>query len=204
MINKKAEEFSLLSNLASVMVAVIATLLILGLGGWIVYKYITIGNSPDEENAKATLESIDAKINSLEEGENSSFIERRLEGNWKLMAWNADTEDSLRPQKCFLKNCLCLFPASEDTLESEMAEQCQGKNGIVRFYKNQIQTQTEKTIRQAMVEGNTNRETTTYESTQVTIKGIFIGGQGTGKGSVVQIIAQKREGKIVLIADEKG
>ena len=74
----------------------------------------------DLKNAKAFINDLTTKIENLETGESNSFALRGIE-DWVLVGW--DLNDPLatpsnpfgRPDKCFLKPCLCLCKGYKDS-----------------------------------------------------------------------------------------
>lgn len=107
--NRKGDEKS---EFFSIILAVGGILLIGGLGFLLYSSFV----NQDLNNAKKFVDSLKSKIENLKDGENNSFNMRGIE-DWILVAWNKDVkivEDgeaingTVKPQKCFGQNCLCL------------------------------------------------------------------------------------------------
>ena len=83
---------------------IIAVIALVGLG-FLGVKLYNIWVDQDLKNAKAFIEDISTKIETLNDGENNTFLMRGIKG-WVLVGY--DFSDASRPDKCFLNSCLCL------------------------------------------------------------------------------------------------
>ncbi len=106
------------------------TSLFLGIFGAIIIGLLALGLyaslfPQDEKNAGAFLDSLQAKIEALEENSDNNFALRGI-NDWVLVSWNNDVAPNDKPQKCFDKNCLCLCKNNPDK------DNCQ-KEGLCRF-----------------------------------------------------------------------
>ncbi len=97
---KKGDVFTT-SNLLALVIAAIGIALLVVVGDRILEKY----QNQDSKNAQKLLDSIIAKINALDEGEENSFTFIWVK-DWRLAGYN---EDENRPEKC-LGACLCICP----------------------------------------------------------------------------------------------
>jgi len=114
-------------NVLGLVIAVIGLLLII-LAITKIY-YIIPGN--ESENAKKTVETLKNKIDSIDNGEQSSVIIQGFDGsnNWYLIGWNKG--DINGPDKCLLKNCLCICSVNSKGERDE--HPCQ-KAGFCEFW----------------------------------------------------------------------
>ena len=118
--NKKG---NLMDNALGVLIAVIG----LALLAYGVYKvYQTVVNS-ENENAKKTIDSIESKINALQDGQTGDFSIVGIKG-WYLGGWNLDIEG--RPEKCSLKSCICICKLGNNP---SLSSACQ-ENGFCRSF----------------------------------------------------------------------
>lgn len=94
----------------------------------------------NENNAQAFINSLSAKIENLEDGQDNTFALVGING-WVLVGWNKDVPiakgneiigKDRKPQKCFDKSCLCLC-------ETNIAN-CQ-QVGYCRNFDRNIQTE---------------------------------------------------------------
>lgn len=94
-------------------------------GGMLSYNRLSGKN--EEKNAQNFLNSIVGKYDSLEAGQNNSFIFQGFKGgeNWFLVAWSGT--DSARPEKCFLASCVCICR------KGDSADSCQTR-GFCRTF----------------------------------------------------------------------
>ena len=104
MINKKAD---LLNNVLTSVIAVIGLALIL-FAAWKLYS--TYVNQEDK-NAQHLIDSIVGKIDTLEDGQNNTFVfagftSSKSDG-WIIQSWSTTAP---RPDKCYFKNCICICP----------------------------------------------------------------------------------------------
>jgi len=84
--------------------------LILGLVAMVILGFLAFGLfsmviGQDMKNAKSFIDSLDSKIENLNDGESNTFILQGLDG-WVLVGY--ELSNPLRPEKCFLNSCLCL------------------------------------------------------------------------------------------------
>ncbi|MEK6847179.1 MAG: hypothetical protein AABY16_03370 [Nanoarchaeota archaeon] len=131
----------LTNNLLSAILA-IGGLLMLAFLGVKLYNFFV---SQEEKNAAAFLDSLQAKIDALDETDcvqypqasppdfqlspqgcivNNTFVLRGVKG-WFLAAWNKSDSLNVKPEKCFDKNCLCVCNGAPDK------NTCQ-ENGLCR------------------------------------------------------------------------
>jgi len=129
MMNKRGGD--LLKNTLSIIIAVI------GLGIFIfgVVRLYEVNKNQDRENAKRILDSILAKSDALQEGQEATFPVQWLR-KWRLIGYGLG--DNPKPSKCFFKSCLCMCPVSTTKLNlvnsdsrKEQADRCQ-KEGVCR------------------------------------------------------------------------
>ncbi len=114
------------ASILSTIVSVAGILLI----GFLAVKLYNFFISQDEKNAAQFLDSIQGKIEALQDNENNTFPIRGVE-DWVLVAWDKSVASNDKPQKCFDKNCLCLCKKLPDK------DTCQ-KEGICRFADEKI------------------------------------------------------------------
>lgn len=143
----------IMGNTLGLLVALLGLLVILGAIGTIVYNLYFA----DAAKAKKALDIVMDKIDYLKEGESAKFPLRGVDG-WMFVGWNKD--DLIRPDKCFLSNCVCVCKtdglntrvgvlrpgqagsSAEDRIESdkiktqeELKDACQNKEGICKAVK---------------------------------------------------------------------
>lgn len=113
------------NTLELLLVGIVVVLLFTG--GMLAYNRLSGKN--EEKNAQHFLDSVTGKYDSLEAGQNNSFIFQGFKGGekWFLVAW--DGTDPSRPEKCFLASCLCICRTGSS------ADACQ-KSGICRTFSN--------------------------------------------------------------------
>ncbi len=119
--NKRGE--ITLENTLTVILAVFG-LFLLFLGALKLYQIVV---SQEQENAKNLLNTLEAKINNLNDGETGRFQIRGVE-NWFLVGWNKD--DPNRPIdkiECFLDSCICICKGNKE----KVVDACQ-KDGFCR------------------------------------------------------------------------
>ena len=66
--------------------------------------YSSYGNQ-ENQKAKTFIDSLEGKINALEDGENNEFTFRTAKG-WTLTSYSK--QDANVPDKCFGKGCICI------------------------------------------------------------------------------------------------
>ncbi len=100
-INRMNSKAELIDNVLGLIIAAIG----LGLFFLAVGKFI--GNFADQDlkNAKNILDSIEGKIDNLNDGEVGRFPIKGLDG-WFFAGWSKD--DANKPERCFLDSCLCI------------------------------------------------------------------------------------------------
>jgi hypothetical protein len=96
-------------------IAVIGVVL-LGFFGVKLYNFFV---DADMKNAQAFTDDLSGKIETLQDGQNNTFLLRSVKG-WVLVGWNKDIPiakkgeiigKDRKPQKCFDNSCLCLCEA---------------------------------------------------------------------------------------------
>jgi hypothetical protein len=99
--NKKGD---LMKQFSSILIGVIALALLIYAAYLVINAYL----NSEAENAKKTLDSIEAKYENLGEGQEVSFVVPGFNGGekWYLLAFSKDVK--ARPEKCFFSNCLCI------------------------------------------------------------------------------------------------
>ena len=97
----KGKRGILMKNVLGIIIAVLGLSLII----YGAYRVYTANVNLEEKSARNIIDSIEGKIDNLEEGQSSSITIRGLKG-WSLVGWNKD--DSFRPEQCFLDSCLCI------------------------------------------------------------------------------------------------
>jgi len=102
MMNKRAD---IMNNLLGIIIAVIGILLL----AMAAYKLYQIAVSGDAENAKATLNVIEAKINALNVGETGKFPVTAING-WFITGWGK--YDYNKPAAC-LNSCVCICKSKD-------------------------------------------------------------------------------------------
>ncbi len=115
--NKKGD---LVKNTLSIVIAVIGlTIFIFG-----VSRLYEANKNNERAQMKKVLDNILEKAEALKEGESVTFPLQGFskEGGKYLVGWGSDSEDYLKPEKCFLESCLCVCPEA-------FPESCQ-KKGI--------------------------------------------------------------------------
>lgn len=126
--NRKGD---LTREILGVIIALIGLLIIAS----IIWKLYNLNISQDEENANNILDSVMAKINAIEEGQNTSLIIQGFNGanEWYLVGWNKDDSLNLKPEMCFDTSCICACkgPTKQDC-ESEGV--CRRVEGSVAVY----------------------------------------------------------------------
>ncbi len=119
----------LASNTLGVIIAVIA-LALLSVG---VYGAVKSYIYQDRESAKNVLDSVESKINALDNVGKTSFP---IHGpkDWYLTAWGLEEKESNKPEKCYFKSCICICKASLNIGDSKdkLISLCQS-TGICRF-----------------------------------------------------------------------
>ncbi len=204
--NKKASVIH--DNLLEVILAALGILLVVGGGLWLAYKVWTINQDQSAENAQQLLNDIVAKIEAIEDGDNATMLARRIKGDWGIIAYKKT--DPIRPEKCFLQNCICIFPFDYSWWKGrgnefifspdyqKMAESCQ-KEGYVRLFQ-------DKTIEVITVDAISGVPDGIALSLRGEIKTrtyprIYIGDK-MGEGGVLQLNIDRRENLIQVWYDK--
>jgi len=117
--NKKAD---LLENALTLIIAVVG-LAIIFYAGWQLYSVYV---NQDETNAKTAINTIEGRINLLEDGQLGKVVVKQISG-WFIAGWGKN--DAGRPDKCYFKSCLCIC---KDSVSSNI-EDCQ-TNGFCRLF----------------------------------------------------------------------
>ena len=112
----------LLDNVLGLIIAAIG----IGLVIFAAYKLYSIAINQESENAKAFLNSIEGKINSMNVEESGSFQVRTIR-DWFLVGWGKN--DPNRIDKCSFESCICICKGSPSDLKSS----CQ-INGFCRNF----------------------------------------------------------------------
>ena len=132
-------------NTLEVLVTVIVFVVLFGGAGYIVYNYYFLNVAQNEDTAKGLLKVVNAKIDALDEGQESRLLVKGpCEGNepdaacfWYLTGWGK--EDGGRPQRCFFKSCVCICSSSTSATalsetSSALRDSCQaGRTGFCAF-----------------------------------------------------------------------
>lgn len=109
MINKKG---ILIGNVTNLIIAALAAAVFF----FFVFQVYTIYVGQESQSAKTLLETLDAKLNALEEGESSEFLVQGFEqkkSEWVFAAWSKNEGESEgKPDKCFGSSCLCVCALS--------------------------------------------------------------------------------------------
>ena len=92
----------LTKNTVTLLIAAIGIGLILAGGGKL---YAQVREGQESERAQEIINSVEAKIKALNDGESSELVVRGL-GGWFLDGWSEDA--SFLPDKCFFKSCVCI------------------------------------------------------------------------------------------------
>ncbi len=121
--NKKGD---LLNNVLTTIIAVLGIALLI-YGAW---KLYSVYLNTDELNAKAAINTVDGKFGLIAEGQNAKVVMKGVAG-WSMYAW--PKTDRNRPEKCYLKSCICICPNPNTQLPEKIVESCQ-KEGLCRFY----------------------------------------------------------------------
>jgi hypothetical protein len=124
--------------LGLILAVVLVVLIVLFLGVPLYNLFFPV----EERNAKAFMDSLEGKINALEEGEENSFAIVGL-GDWILAGW--DKSETLKrggkPNKCFDSSCLCACPSSDNATLS-----CQGKGHCRLFDFDKVEVRSEMVL----------------------------------------------------------
>jgi hypothetical protein len=126
MINKKGF-LSLEKNVLELVLTIIGLLLILSA---VVYGFNKITSNQILRNAQTSLDILESRANSLQEGE---MVVARLPGlckgekecNWFIAGWNKEKKEN--PEKCLFDNCICVCQGTPDTPDSRKIA-CQFSN----------------------------------------------------------------------------
>lgn len=124
MMNKKADLFN---NTLETIVAVLGIALLLFGIGYVGYKFLIINQSQEAKNVQTMLDKIETKTNALKTNQKTTLILQETKGDWYLRGWSKSDPADSKPERCFLKTCICMCP--ENTLDS-----CQSR-GICRNIK---------------------------------------------------------------------
>lgn len=116
-------------------------LVLLGFFGVKLYNFFV---DADMKNAQAFIDDLSAKIETLNNGENNTFLLRGVK-DWVLVGWNKDIpiakEGELigkdrKPQKCFDKSCLCLCKSSDSNCQTQgYCRAIEGNISVMSDYK---------------------------------------------------------------------
>ena len=129
--NKKGD---LLNNVLSLLIAAIG----IGLLVFAVVKLYGVTVNQEEENAKNTLNVIGGKIKNLNDGETGKYPIQGIEGMF-LTGWSGDNKE--RPDKCFLKSCICVCKGDVENYyfnSLEISKKCQEKGFCRDIDKGQL------------------------------------------------------------------
>jgi hypothetical protein len=127
--NKKGDGDSTISNVLGVVLAVAATLILIGF----IYVAITqITRDTELEAADSIAGTIETKINALADGQSVNATiqgSKALSESWYILGWSKS--DASKPDKCFFsKSCICIC-------RGRTAETCQEK-GICKEFEKKI------------------------------------------------------------------
>jgi len=113
----KKAEITLENTLTVILAALGLILLFAG-----AYKLYQIISNQEQENAKNFINVLEAKINSLQDGETNIFSIRGVESKdgsqpWFLTGWSKDDPDRLVDKiECFLDSCICVCKGNSNSL----------------------------------------------------------------------------------------
>ncbi len=126
-LNKRGDELT-----DNVITLVIAVILIAGFVTAGVSLYNIFSNQ-ETQSAQSTISSLYGKANSLEPGQNGSFIIQGFKNsqNWIIEAWGASDADS--PEKCNYQSCVCICQYDAGLGSNEPAATYCQKNGFCRI-----------------------------------------------------------------------
>lgn len=117
---RKNRKGDLMNNMVGIIIALIGILIF----GYALVQLYKVNVNQERENAKNTLNSIVAKIESLENGQNNTFAIQGVEG-WTLFGFD---KEGVRPEKCFFNSCLCICETVDSTSSLDhYRKQCQNK-----------------------------------------------------------------------------
>jgi len=109
----------LLNNILTTVIAVVGLAIIL-FAGWQLYS---VYSSQEEKNAQTLIDTVEAKISAIEDGETARFVVGGVKG-WFVTGW--DLSESDRPDKCAFNSCVCVCPGGKtSTANQRMGEICQ-------------------------------------------------------------------------------
>ena len=127
--NKKAD---LLNNVLTTIIAVVG-LAIIFFAAWKLYSvYI----NQDETNAKNTINTIEGKINLLEDGQFGKIVVKQIPG-WFIIGWGKNAPADTKPDICYFKSCLCICKSPGSTLSPDHAKDCTTK-GFCRLFEEDV------------------------------------------------------------------
>lgn len=138
---RKGEGGMLPENVVSVAVFVVAVLVIAVPAYAVINVYF---GHQDEKNAQNLLDSLEGKINLLEEGQNNTFLIQGVDG-WVLVGYNK--EDPNRPDKCFFESCFCACPVGDEGrpyTQEFLSNSCQ-EGGFCRDVETRVDIFTNRT-----------------------------------------------------------
>lgn len=128
-----------LGQFLTVVIAVIGLIFLIGFGA----KLFGSVFSGEDEKAQNIIENIKGKIDNLKEEETGRFNIRGLDG-WFLAGWGKNELNRLnnneiveRPEKCFLKSCICIckgIPEDPEIPRPTIENNCQEK-GFCRYFE---------------------------------------------------------------------
>lgn len=132
----------LTDNFLEILLAVIGLVLV----GYVAYQIYQVTVNQEATIAKKMLDSLEAKINLLNVGEEGEYTLRapckkggtnaegtpKLECLWYLTGWGKESLD--RPEKCYFKSCVCVCKI--DGKLSTDKDRCQ-VNGYCRFFEDE-------------------------------------------------------------------
>ncbi len=111
----KRGEGMLLNETLGIIIAVVAMLILVFAGVKLYDVFVT----NEARNAIKLMDSLEGKINTLEEGQSNTFAFRGLEG-WALYGWSLNQQSGVdsavsawvgvgsKPDKCFFDSCICV------------------------------------------------------------------------------------------------
>lgn len=129
----------LMNNFLGVLIAVIGIALL----GFAVVRIWSAGLNQQTQNAKSMIDSLEAKVNLINNGETGEVLLQGFEGsdNWYILGF--DSRNAIRPDKCFFKTCICICNLDSlsyfgdgtiaGDINAEGAKRCQD-SGVCRFF----------------------------------------------------------------------
>lgn len=108
--NKKAD---LVNNVLTTVIAVVGLALII-FAAWKLYSAYV---GQDEKNAQVVIDTIEARVNAIEEGQVASIVVRGIPG-WFVTGWGKN--DARRPESCYFSSCICVCKGEIGAFQGEI------------------------------------------------------------------------------------